>query len=612
MILLLEAAARALALALVTGALLWVLRVKNVAAQRTAWTIVLFAAFAMPVLMQSPWVPAVFQWHPSVSVNAAPRIVPTAQPIRESVVPVRSVAGLGSRSLSLPPSAKRLQPVEKPAWRPTPALFFAIYAVIAGVLGLRLLVGLVSAVRIWRRATPISEPAVRVSAEVLSPVTIGAGILLPAEYKRWTPERLRAVLAHERAHVRHFDFHLQLLAGIYAAIFWFSPLGWFLRRRLAVLAEAISDQAGIVESGTRSDYAEIVLHFAAMPRRPMTGVAMASTGNVTRRIEQLLNEDLYRAAFAHSRKRANIAFLLIAFAVFTTSLLLHVPSARAAQVSPPPAPAAAPARPAPPVAGPERPDVPEPPQSLTNNNENANLNSNTNSNTLIASSDKDTYSYGFSDDGDSYAIVDGKTNMTLSGHWGTDGAHAEIDKARRMANNGKFLWFRHDGKSYVVTDPTIIANLQALYAPIEELGRQQEELGKQQEELGRQQEELGKKQEIASVPTPDMSREIAELNEAIAKLQAQKGQSMTSEQIAELQEKLGELQGKLGDVQGRIGEQQGKIGEEQGKLGELQGKLGEQQGKLGEQQGKLAEAADKKVKAVIQETLKNGKAQPVQ
>ncbi len=97
----------------------------------------------------------------------------------------------------------------------------------------------------------------------------------------------------------------------------------------------------------------------------------------------------------------------------------------------------------------------------------------------------------------------------------------EIDKARSMAH-GDFLWFRHNGKSYVVDDPQTVAQIQAMYKPMEELGRQQEELGQQQEVLGRQQEELGRKQEQASVPTPDIAKEMAELNAAVAKLQAKK------------------------------------------------------------------------------------------
>ncbi|HEY3928206.1 MAG TPA: M56 family metallopeptidase [Candidatus Koribacter sp.] len=619
-LLLLEAAVRALALAIVTGVLLWLLRVKNVSAKRTAWTIVLLAAFAMPALMQSPWVPTAFQWKPSIPERQPQILYPTTPTaILEPFKTVRPATTIETRSSSLPIASTPSPAIAtKPAWHPTPALFLAIYGAIAAVLTLRLFLGLFSAMRLWRRASPhqglaTSRVSIRVSHQVCSPVTIGSAIVLPSDYRKWPPEKLRAVLAHECAHVRNFDFHFQLLAAFYAAIFWFSPLGWWLRHHLAVLAESISDHAGIIESDTRSDYAEIVLQFAAMPRRPMTGVAMACTGNISRRIEQLLNQDLYSAAFAHGRKRARVAFVLIAVTVFATSLLLRVPSAHAAQeaTAPPPPPAAAQL----PVLAPPAPvaavSAPPAPRQIARAQESTTT---TQSTTVQSNGDhSNSYSYGFSDGGDSYALIDGSnSNVTFSGRWNSGESQEAIEKARRAANGSPFLWFRHDGKSYIVTDPSIVANLKALYAPMEELGRQQEELGKKQEELGRQQEALGQKQEQAAIPTPDMSREIADLNAAIAKLQDMKGKEMTSEQLADLQGKLGDLQGKLGDIQGQIGEKQGALGAEQGRLGEQQGKLGEQQGRIGEQQGKIAQAADKKVKAVIQQSLSNGQAKPIE
>ena len=178
--------------------------------------------------------------------------------------------------------------------------------------------------------------------------------------------------------------------------------------------------------------------------------------------------------------------------------------------------------------------------------------------------------------------------------------------------HGDFLWFTQSGKSYIVDDPQTVAQIQAMYKPMEELGRKQEELGRQQAALGRQQEELGRRQEQASIPTPDIAREMAELNAATAKLQARKNATVTIDQLAELQSKIGELQGKLGGLEGQIGDKQGELGRQQGRLGEQQGKLGEQQGRLGEEQGRLAREADSKVKSMIDESLKDGKARPVQ
>jgi peptidoglycan hydrolase CwlO-like protein len=123
---------------------------------------------------------------------------------------------------------------------------------------------------------------------------------------------------------------------------------------------------------------------------------------------------------------------------------------------------------------------------------------------------------------------------------------------------------------------------------------------------------LANEQSQARVPTPDMSREIAQVDAAMAKLKAEGNAKVSQEELAEIQSKLADLQGRLGEIQGRMGDRMGDFGEKQGHLGELQGKLGEQQGRLGEQEGKLAEEADRKVKTIIDQSLSNGKARPVQ
>jgi hypothetical protein len=54
------------------------------------------------------------------------------------------------------------------------------------------------------------------------------------------------------------------------------------------------------------------------------------------------------------------------------------------------------------------------------------------------------------------------------------------------------------------------------------------------------------------------------------------------------------------------------MGAKMGVLGELQGKLGEQQGKLGAEQGRIAQEADRKVKTLMDQSLRDGKARPVE
>jgi hypothetical protein len=566
-----------------------------------------------------------------------------------------------------------------------------LYLAVGAVLLLRMVFGLAMAARLWLASdrfepepgpNPETAPArgmrLRFSFAVSSPVTIGSGVLLPADCLGWDREKLRIVLAHERAHVRQWDFYLQLLAGVYTAVFWFSPLGWWLKRKLCELGEAISDHAGLEEAASRASYAQVLLQFAALPRPTAIGVAMARSNNLSHRIERLLNESSFRQAFAGTRRRVFLAVLLVPVALFACTALIRVEAAASAQTGPPPpapAPAAAPSpaaapTPAPaaaanqvetggppdpatppapedpaapplldgpgvtmvPAGAPSTPPAPPVPPMPTapsqygevyaaaaeryaamakfQNDAATNVNSNTNGQHTSTSTGKG-YSYSYSSNGDSWALVtDPSDRVTFSGDW-HNRTRESLEKVRKLTN-GKFLWFTHDGKSYFIDDAAVIAQIQEMYKPMEELGRQQEVLGKQQEALGRQQEELGRKQELASVPTPDISKEMAELNEAVAKLNAKKGGTVGQDEIGEIESKIGDIQSRLGDLQSQVGEKQGALGEQQGKLGEQQGKLGEEQGRLGAEQGRIASEADRKVKSIINESLSNGKARPVE
>jgi beta-lactamase regulating signal transducer with metallopeptidase domain len=214
-------------------------------------------------------------------------------------------------------------------------LILSIYLGVTAVLLLRLAVGLVVTIRLWLNAKPVSTRelpevaagvSLRASTQVCSPLTVGSVVLLPADYKTWDREKLRIVLAHERSHIYQCDFYLQLLAGLYAAVVWFSPLGWWLKRELAELGEAISDRAGIEEARSRASYAQILLEFAAAPRSAMLGVAMARRGSLSRRIERLLNDHAFRQCFA-GRKRALLAVALVPMAFLAATAVVRVEAA---------------------------------------------------------------------------------------------------------------------------------------------------------------------------------------------------------------------------------------------------------------------------------------------
>jgi beta-lactamase regulating signal transducer with metallopeptidase domain len=698
-----DAAARALLVACVVGAGLRLLASRHVPAQKAAWGLVLAGALLMPVIApfagNANWLPSgatlvvpAHAWSqvivsrvsallPEKREAETPRAVSapgTAAAIDSAPVasaPVERIAapapsdGLSfpAPSISNAPIAGTGAPVARPLstmlYLPLSDLVWMIYGAVCLALLLRLAYGLGGAIGLWQSAEPVYLDShladglhLRSSRKISSPVTVGSAVVLPADYDEWDIEKLRIVLAHERSHVRQGDFYLQALAGLYAAIFWFSPLGWWLKRKLSDLSEAISDHAGLEEAADHASYARILLEFAALPRRAEVGVAMAHTGRISQRIERLLNESSFRQAFAGGRSRLWAALALVPAVLFAAAALIRVEAAVTVQqpvtaqgpvvqthlvpdASATPvvaaAPAHAPAPQAPPAdavegqepgtPAPATPGVaatPPPPPSDQDEDQDQSETTNAKCNArhaAVASNHSFThmsnghgYRYAYSSNGDSYALVSGsdKNHNTFSGDW-LEGRRAEFDKARAMAK-GDFLWFTRGDKSYVVDDPQTIASIQAMYKPMEDLGRRQEELGRKQEALGRQQEELGNRQEQASVPTPDVSKEMARLNAAVAKLEEKKNGTITVEQLADLQAEIGELQGKLGGLEGQVGARQGELGRQQGLLGAQQGRLGAEQGRLGAEQGRIAREADAKVKSIIDESLKNGKARPVQ
>lgn len=391
-----EAAVRSLLVGLAVALGLRLFRVRNVLAQKAVWGLVLVSALFMPLVspitMQwrvlPPGVNIVLPSHPMTLLEElqahilsksgtsrkpappqalspqsdAPRVQDSRAPEQAGVTqPTEKPSGLAngnrpgkadqnvpfaSGSSSIPiayssvfrqvaeslPSVRQLNisPINLP---------LVIYCGIAALFFVRIGLGIVATIRLWRTATPVPEwqlpydaasLRIRASGKVSSPLTVGSAVLLPADYTTWDAEKLRIVLAHERSHVHQGDFYLQLLASLYAAVVWFSPLGWWLKHQLAELAEAISDRAGMEEAASCTSYAQILLEFAAAPRRVRIGVAMARPGSLSRRIERLLNDNSFRQCFAGGR-RALVAVALVPLAAMSCAMFVRV---QAATISP--------------------------------------------------------------------------------------------------------------------------------------------------------------------------------------------------------------------------------------------------------------------------------------
>jgi beta-lactamase regulating signal transducer with metallopeptidase domain len=330
-----EAAARSILAACLVAALLAALPVTAVSVTLRVWQGVLLVALAMPLLavvapeVQVP-IPS-FRWQALPQTESAANTPSTSQ-LTVSTPHVQASAP--AQSTTAPPS--ELLDAAPPNPVPWPVLLLAGYLAIVILLLGRLWVGVRCAAGLRRAATPIEDraasqvlstcslgsglrrfPAIAESDRVAVPVTLGVRdsvILLPAAWREWEPHELAAVLAHEVSHVARRDALAQRLALIHRAIFWFSPLAWWLERHLADLAEQASDEAALSGGVDRVRYAEILLQFfgalEAIPERVWwQGVSMAKAGQAEKRVDRIL---AWRGAMRMQFKKS----LTVALAVF--------------------------------------------------------------------------------------------------------------------------------------------------------------------------------------------------------------------------------------------------------------------------------------------------------
>ncbi len=272
---LIEAALRTLLLAGVVRLGLWLLRIRRAQLMLVAWTVILAASLGMPAL----------QWATPLHLSLFPDL--------PSTVVVDAADQLGSSALEAHAPALAAEMQEPSTLRPW---LEAAYFLVSGMLLLRLSIGVVLSLRLLGKAGRVRQDwaanaHVRISRDITAPVTIASVILLPADAANWPASMRRAVLAHERAHVARWDFAMLLLSQVNRAVFWFSPLPWWLHRRLAGLAELASDDHAMEVTGDRPGYAAILLEMGRRSGPVLRGLAMARPATLRYRIERILSGD---------------------------------------------------------------------------------------------------------------------------------------------------------------------------------------------------------------------------------------------------------------------------------------------------------------------------------
>jgi beta-lactamase regulating signal transducer with metallopeptidase domain/predicted nucleic acid-binding Zn-ribbon protein len=474
----------------------------------------------------------------------------------------------------------------------------------------------------------------RISDALGTPVAAGwwrPMVLVPAALvARMPTELLEALLAHELAHVRRRDYLVNLLQGAVETLLFYHPVVWWLSARVRVEREQIADDLASRAIGDPRRLAlalqaldafqrEHALSGAApLPRTPRLVLA-AHGGSLMSRIQRLVRPDPQRPDWKLALPLASLAALGIAVHAVAAPAVAPVPAitpvtAATPALAPTPVTAATPATAPMPVVAATPATAPTPALAATAVTGSITLNGGNH---------------------EAYAMVRaGEDGMMLSGDLDDIG---EVKRVRQHLHSD-FMWFRHDGKTYVLQDPATLAAARRAWAPAEEMGERMEVLGKQMEPLGKRMEALGKQMESLSDDGEPYARQMEALSkrmEPLAEQQAELGEKMQElaasrrdvaddarieAQMAQLQRKMEPLQSQMETLSHAMQEHSAAMQRAQLPMQEMSRRmqeaskpmedLGRQMDALSKRQEPLVEQADAEVRRLIEQALREGKAVP--
>lgn len=211
-----------------------------------------------------------------------------------------------------------------------------LWLVGASVLALRLLCGWLLAQRLKREPAPLASRALQetaarlmrrlrvsrpvrvcVSALVEAPTVIGwlrPVLLLPAcALTGLSAPQLEALIAHELAHVRRYDYLVNLLQAVVETLLFYHPATWWLARRVRLEREHCCDDLAVAATGDALVYARALATLEQMRRRPALTLAVAANGGILMsRIQRLLNPQVSSARRATPRAMLLLALVAVA------------------------------------------------------------------------------------------------------------------------------------------------------------------------------------------------------------------------------------------------------------------------------------------------------------
>jgi beta-lactamase regulating signal transducer with metallopeptidase domain len=132
----------------------------------------------------------------------------------------------------------------------------------------------------------------KISHQINSPAVIGmfkVVILLPASVvTKLSPEDVEALLTHELAHVRRFDYAVNLVQSMVEALLFYHPCVWWISRVVREEREHCCDDVALTTLGDRGQYAQALIRLEELRLSAPSLAMAAANGSLLERIRRIV------------------------------------------------------------------------------------------------------------------------------------------------------------------------------------------------------------------------------------------------------------------------------------------------------------------------------------
>ncbi len=446
-------------------------------------------------------------------------------------------------------------------------------------------------------APPYTLRADRVESPMVTGLFTPVVLLPRARFDALPDAQQRMAICHELVHLRRGDLWLGCVPALAERLFFFHPLAHVAAREYLLAREAACDAAVLrAMDATPQDYGRLLLALGVSPLR--AGFAASSTSrsfsSLKRRIAMLNHT-------TPSTRARYTGWLLAAAAVVAI-----VPMQVVARTAPTPTHVEQDFSPAQQSPAQQSPAQQSPAQQSPALQSQAPQKVAQNVSALTADSVQvETRTSGSHPE---FVLVLGENHTVMNG----SADDRKISKIRRAGDHA--LWFKYQGKEYLTTDPAVLAEAEAIYRPVSQIGEQQGEIGAKQGVIGAQQGQVGADQGAIGARQGALGAQQGAIGAKQGAIGAKQSHNLSEAEQKQLDAEMAKLDKEMAELDEQMKELDKEMEKAGQPMAELDAKMKEldvQMQALDKQMNAASAKADAQMDGLIERLVKSGAAQEV-